>query len=397
MSLRPATPTVPPGWRILADDLTGALDSAAAFAGRQEVPVFLQPVHAASAASGEIQTLATGTRDMPQAALHARLQACLPWFATAGNPPCFAFKKVDSLLRGNTFTEVAWLVQNGGFNGVVFAPAFPAQGRFTRQGRHWVGPPQQPEAPSARPPLALLDAFAAAGLQAQLVNDMGTLDLSQATGVLIPDVLNEADLARCAELSRAAAGRRWLWCGSAGLAWALARHWQLAPIGTEAAYRPSPLQAPPLVVTASRHAILRRQLVEIAPVCEHAQLPLPPDLSDPLRQGIRPLLLDLASDQPLSAAVAQAQLTQHAQHIVNTLPHPATLVVVGGDTLLALCQAAGTQRLSAGASPRAGWGRARLQGGAWDGVTCYSRSGAFGAPDDLSALLETLLDKEHAS
>jgi hypothetical protein len=76
--------------------------------------------------------------------------------------------------------------------------------------------------------------------------------------------------------------------------------------------------------------------------------------------------------------------------IVTTRPRPTNLVVVGGDTLLALCRAADVRSLQASASPRAGWGRAHLVGGLWDGLTCYSRSGAFGPPDDLRALLAAL-------
>ena len=89
------------------------------------------------------------------------------------------------------------------------------------------------------------------------------------------------------------------------------------------------------------------------------------------------------------AAEAHAWLTQRMHAVVTKRARPAMLVVVGGDTLLALCRAAGVHALQAGTSPRAGWGRARLVGGPWDGLICYSRSGAFGPPDDLRALLDT--------
>ena len=70
--------------RLLADDLTGALDSAAAFAGA--IPVHLDPPPAAAvtatatsavseAPCGPVEALATATRDIPQAELPAAL-AC---------------------------------------------------------------------------------------------------------------------------------------------------------------------------------------------------------------------------------------------------------------------------------------------------------------------------------
>jgi uncharacterized protein YgbK (DUF1537 family) len=105
--------------------------------------------------------------------------------------------------------------------------------------------------------------------------------------------------------------------------------------------------------------------------------------------------VDLAEAQPLEPAEAQARLTQRMHTLVSTQPRPDALVVVGGDTLLALCRAAGVRSLQAGASPRAGWGRARLVGGLWDGLLCYSRSGAFGPPDDLRALLAALCPPPH--
>ncbi|MDB5850698.1 MAG: hypothetical protein JWP29_4450 [Rhodoferax sp.] len=345
------------GWRILADDLTGALDTAAAFSGSGDLPVSLLPrlVHG----DAPVQALATGTRDVAPQAMADALQACLPWFTAPGH---FAFKKVDSLLRGNSFAEVAWLLRHGGFDGAVFAPGFPAQGRVTSRGQHWVT-----GAESAA--LAVPDAFSALGIEARLGSDVDGLP---AGGVLVPDVTCDADLAALAQLAptEAATSRRWLWCGSAGLAWALARQARRAPL---AAGHTSPGLTH--VVTASRHPVLRGQLGALQ------------------EAGVR--CADLASQEALAADVAASLLRQRTRRLVADLPRPDNLVVVGGDTLLALCHAAGVQSLRARAGPRGGWGAALLQGGVWHGVTCYSRSGAFGAPDDLSALLATLTQKEH--
>lgn len=132
-----------------------------------------------------------------------------------------------------------------------------------------------------------------------------------------------------------------------------------------------------MVLTASCHPVLREQWRQLPPAEAHTEL------------------LDLAEAQPLSPAEAHARLMQRMHTVVTTRPCPATLVVVGGDTLLALCRAAGVRSLQAGASPRAGWGHARLVGGPWDGLSCYSRSGAFGPPDDLRALLASLIPSCH--
>ncbi|MFZ4286112.1 four-carbon acid sugar kinase family protein [Variovorax sp. HJSM1_2] len=347
-------------WRILADDLTGALDSAAMFAGVAPVPVYLAPPdQALEAAASPVQALATGTRDVQHDAMVSALQSSLPWFTTPGHA---AFKKVDSLLRGNSFAEVAWLLRHAGFEGVVFAPAYPAQGRFTRGGRHWVGTSQAPSPEASSP--SLLEVFALHGVVARLGHDLAAGGQGQ---VLIPDVNSDADLAALAAQAGQAHAQSWLWCGSAGLAQALSA--QTRP-GAAPAIQPGLTH----VVTASRHPVLRAQLQGLAAAGMHCA--------------------DLASAEPLSASAAADLLRQRTRQLVATLPRPDNLVVVGGDTLLALCRAAGVQSLLAGAGPRSGWGCARLQGGAWHGVTCYSRSGAFGAPDDLSALLALLAEKE---
>lgn len=355
-------------WHILADDLTGALDCAAAWASAGDIQVFLdQP----GKSEQRVQVLATGTRDVPPASLPALLEHSLDWLDATGS----AFKKIDSLLRGNTFAEIAWLMRGGRFAGVVFVPAFPAQGRFTARGRHWVAPPHQPHGTRAHEyPCTLVQAFLNVGLIGH-VPDRVQDSLQDAGRVLIPDILSDHDLDQLATLMVSPQAQRWLWCGSAGLAWALARQdAAAAPSGASGArtVQPVPAQGLALVLTASRHPVLREQLRRLPPIDERTEL------------------LDLAEAQPLSATEAQARLTQRMHSVIATWPRPATLVVVGGDTLLALCRAAGVRSLQAGPSPRAGWGSARLVGGPWDGLTCYSRSGAFGPPDDLGALLAAL-------
>lgn len=351
-------------WHVLADDLTGALDSAAAWAGTGEVPVFLD---APGTSAQPVQVVVTGTRDVSPDCLPSLLGSSLDWLLASGS----ALKKVDSLLRGNTFAEIAWLMHSGRFAGAVFAPAFPAQGRFTAQGQHWVAPPHQPDGPRAHQhPGTLVQAFAEVGLKARIPTQVP--DVLRGGGqVVIPDLLSDADLDQLASLAQSPQARSWLWCGSAGLAWALARQdGAFSPATGSPA--PKPVRGLTLVLTASRHPVLRAQW---------RQLP-PPDAQT--------AFVDLAEAQPLEPVEAQVRLMQRMLTLVSTRPRPDALVVVGGDTLLALCRASGVTSLQAGASPRAGWGRARLVGGLWDGLTCYSRSGAFGPPDDLRALLAAL-------
>ena len=113
--------------RLLADDLTGALDSAARF-----VPL-VGPVPVVWSGEPPPGTMAmdSGTRDLdPREAAEAmrRLAGTL-----VGD---IAFKKIDSLLRGHVVMELAACLP--GFDHCVFAPAFPFQGRITRGGHQLV-------------------------------------------------------------------------------------------------------------------------------------------------------------------------------------------------------------------------------------------------------------------
>ena len=107
--------------RILADDLSGALETAAPLAGvGGPIQVgWTAPVWPAGAGSMAFDT-DSRERDATEvlaAGLHAMVRADL------------AFKSIDSRLRGDTVREVAACVACGLFKSVVIAPAFPARGK----------------------------------------------------------------------------------------------------------------------------------------------------------------------------------------------------------------------------------------------------------------------------
>ncbi len=406
--------------RLLADDLTGALDSAAAFAGA--IPVHLDPPPAAAAAAavtatatsavseapcGPVEALATATRDIPQAELPAALACAIAWLQGAD----IAFKKVDSLLRGNTFAEAVHIARAGGFDEVVFAPAFPAQGRLLLDGRLCLRPPGQTggnatadDGPDCRA------AFAALGLPGHGIS------------LTLPELRSDADLREIARGALLPTPRRRLWCGSAGLAQAMAhamaqsmaQAMTLEPDGaatdahTPDAHTPgsTPLDVPAeceltlsagptLLLTASHHPVLRQQWQRLRQARPQALAggrspePTPAELLAALAERRQPppddplIVLDLSPAEVLAPEAAAALLARQLALVVELLPRPGRLAVVGGDTLLALCRASGATGLRALASARSGWGRARWIGGRWDGVPCQSRSGAFGGANDL--------------
>lgn len=122
--------------RLIADDLTGALDAAAEFIG------MAGPIRAywAGAIPPELPAAAaldSGTREQGEDDAVAIIGRLAPALASAG----LAFKKLDSLLRGNTMAEIAACVRLGSWQYSVVAPAFPYQGRITRGGRQFARGP----------------------------------------------------------------------------------------------------------------------------------------------------------------------------------------------------------------------------------------------------------------
>jgi len=367
--------------RILADDLTGALDSAAAFDG--EILVFIDCPPKDVDTGLSVSVVATPTRDVPLEELSTHLQPVLAWLKSGD----IAFKKVDSLLRGNTFAEVAWLINAGGFASTVFAPAFPAQGRVTVSGQQWVIEPGNPSGLRTPTALPFGKAFG---------------DLGDPADIWAPDVVADRDLDDVVAKAWLKHGPR-LWCGSAGLAYALARRLELAQ---RSGNTPSALtvenNGPTVLVSASHHPVLRKQWKVLASALK--PLALVEQASDQqidaalesVRNGAGSAWFDLSPTEQISPELASQLLEKQTARLVAGLLKPAQLIVVGGDTLLGLCRAARVEALLTQPSIRNGWGCARLRGGVWDGVPCYSRSGAFGGADDLFEMIRLLNGGENS-
>src|SRR5262245_61513390 len=126
-----------PNWLIVADDLTGAAECAVAFVRRgraaavtwgemADAPDRALPVLAYDAGSRALSAEAAASR-------HADVLARLH------NPEHHLFKKIDSALRGQPAAEIAATLKHLAARSAaafgVFAPAFPATGRTTIDGR----------------------------------------------------------------------------------------------------------------------------------------------------------------------------------------------------------------------------------------------------------------------
>ncbi len=342
--------------RLIADDLTGTLDTAAGFTGLcGPIPV-AWPEILPEDGSGCL-AIDSGTREVASAEADRIVGALAPRLQNAD----IAFKKVDSLLRGPWAAELAAVMRLGTWARCIVAPAFPYQGRRTSDGR------QLARRDGGWAPVSgdIAEALRAAGLPAR----RAALADGPMPGVAVYDAAEDDDLARIAELGRDGPV---LWCGSGGLAAALARG--------VAAPGDARLVGPVLGLFGSDRPETAAQL----DACGPHRLVLAPEAADhtgPIgerltRDGV--VLASLALPEGTAREEAAARIAAAFAGVVAGIPRPGTLLVAGGETLKALCLALQVERLDVTGQIAPGLPRSTLRGGRWDGLAVISKSGAFG-------------------
>ena len=119
---------------IVADDLTGACDSASPFLRGGQVTVSLWP-HLSEPGERAAVAISTDGRDQDAAEARARARDATAHVMQLGARP---YKKVDSRMRGHVAEELAGVLEAWPGR-VLLCPALPAEGRLTIGGRQVVG------------------------------------------------------------------------------------------------------------------------------------------------------------------------------------------------------------------------------------------------------------------
>ena len=120
---------------LIADDLTGALDTGVQFAG-SEANVFVTTADGINGEeSADILVIDTESRHLPAEEAYRTVYETVdcvrhrfPWI----------YKKTDSLLRGNLGAELAVVLDSSGRNKLVFVPSYPRMRRIVKNGRLFV-------------------------------------------------------------------------------------------------------------------------------------------------------------------------------------------------------------------------------------------------------------------
>lgn len=333
---------------IVADDLTGALDAAAPFAARGlSTIVALGPDGLGLALTGgaDVVGVSTDSREIAPDAARQAVADCVAMLPAG----LAIFKKIDSRLKGNIAAELDAIL----FRRALVIPAIPAFGRWMRNGR--------------------LDGFGVA----QPISIAAKLGRHAASAV-IPDIDEQGDIERAL-----ASVVHDLPVGARGLAEALAA--RLASV----AVRPAEVRiaAPVLCVIGSTDPITTRQVERLRGAMDVTYIAAPDGEAPPTLPSLGSLAglggLTVLQATPGAGAGPVVVARRLGEAILRLRP-PAgtTLVLSGGATAQVVLRALGIDMLElAGEAlpglPIAGAG----------GFTIITKSGGFGEPDALLALL----------
>jgi len=254
---------------IVADDLTGAMDSSGYFASLGfSTVVVLDPNFSCDAT---VMVITTNSRAEDPKVARERVRQ-----AMHGMTGRVVYKKIDSTLRGNIGEELQVAVAAMASQKVVVAPAFPAVGRTTVDGVLLVNGVPVAETQFAHDPISPVKESSIPRLLEQSMHckvgrvsideiEAGPEALQQAISnkpenVVVCDVMEVSHLSGIA-WAAALAGGQWLLCGSGGLAREL--HLLIADVPrTEKEQTKRKPVGPALVVVGTRNQVAASQLLK---------------------------------------------------------------------------------------------------------------------------------------
>ncbi len=382
---------------IIADDLTGATDTAAAFANNGfAVAVALAP-RSLRSLDTHVVALSTYSRHDTSADARRKVRQACARLRKGGWP--VLYKKMDSTGQGNIVAEVEAARRAGGFTTALVCPANPAQGRTVRSGILHV---------RGGDTLDLQERFRVQGLLefSSITSPVSaakvTRAIEQRHRFILADATTERDLA-CLAGVVLRSKHRVLLAGSGALAGELAKllKRRASDHGIPRSQRPSSRareEAPnnTLIVTGSNNPVTERQLKKLTRQRPTSSLALnrftTRDAAAALTSGCNVILRVPVHRQPdrviLRQLCALAPLF-HA-HCVGSL------VLTGGDTALLVCRSLRPLAITLCGEIVSGLAWGKFTGGTADGLTVCTKPGGFGSDQSLVRAV-TFLSRQTAN
>ena len=397
---------------IIADDFTGANDSGVQLA-RYGIRTHVVFDPARIDRSPDSFVLDTESRNIPAEEAESKLNALLA--SIPFDRFDYVVKKVDSTLRGNIPYEVRAVDQAFSPDQLVFAPAFPSIGRFTRKGTHYLHKTPLMETEFAHDPSKPLETDSLPELMQEVypvcthINAAALYAGPEITDRLVSFFCTaDKDFQRMISAVQKTGRKKVLWIGSAGICNALLNH-------ISAEYPGVGLITSLSQTTAAQVKFAESNGVKVVKVPIHTLLQKRDDAyADTavayIRKGFDTLLISSATydrnDLALSAAQAQAygydqsRLSELTQEIMSELMEKVLartqvsgLFLSGGDTAIGFLnrtQAEGSDILGEVSN---GIPIMRINGGSLDGLKVITKAGGFGNEDAILYALRKLKEK----
>jgi uncharacterized protein YgbK (DUF1537 family) len=385
---------------IVADDLTGAADSAAPFAQAGLATAIALGTEIPDGMA--VVSRSTESRDIPAADATSAVHA-----AVAGLDARRLYKKLDSAMRGHPREELLAAMAARGSRFAVVAPAIPSQGRTTISSQVLVDgvPLHQSSFAGHGAESDLRAVFAGPDVTIELLDLSSVRDASLAerfasrsdTRLLICDAATDEDVARIAAAGLSAGVD--LFAGAAGLSRALARSMGRSTFDSTA--RSPAGNGPILVIAASQHGATADQIDAAAATGIAVLRPDPAELdadvadlcgiamqaATELEAGRHVIVTTAGLPRCRLGAVVVAERIAQIAATPRVRIAAGGMMVTGGDAAAAVCAALGATaiRLQGEVRPAIPWGS--LYGGLLPGLPIVTKAGSFG---DRTAILASI-------
>ena len=393
---------------IVADDLTGAMDSSGYFAAKGlSTEVVLDPCYVSDS---DVVVVTTSSRAERQNVARERVSRAVR--RLGGRT---VYKKIDSTLRGNIGAELMAAMQEAHCEKAIVAPAFPAVGRTTSNGvllvdgtpvaeTQFADDPVSPVSESHIPTLLETSTGHRAGLLhiGLLEADADALyrRISRVPeDVVVCDATEQRHL-RWIVHAASLAGGRWLLCGSGGMAREL--HLLLGETtGRERPLRSGPSALPSLAVVGTQNRVttgqLRKAVAELGLAVVELQAERLGDSGSATGEagrlaGETARLIDTGHSVALTSA-----FSRHVPGLEGVIPLALAgavadvtsshelggLFLSGGDIALAVCDRLSVSAIRVHGEVEPGIPAGEITGGKAGGMRVVTKAGGFGTPDAL--------------
>lgn len=406
---------------IVADDLTGAMDSSGYFASQSfSTVVILDPGFTSDA---DVVVITTNSRAEDPNIARERVKQAVR--SLAGR---VVYKKIDSTLRGNIGAELEAAMAEMTCEKAVVAPAFPAVGRTTVAGVLLVNGVPVAETQFANDPiLPVRESHIPSLLEQSTRHQVGRLSVEDIDAgpeslyrkisempqeIVVCDVTEQSHLTGIAQAAALAQGR-WLFCGSGGLAREL--HLLLAKASKASrAKAPSLPSGPALVVVGTRNQVAANQLLKARDELGLPILNLEVEhlkQEDVLPRKVGSILAEadhlLEQGKGLALSSTFSRYTPALKHTIPALMAEivagilagrkfAGLFLSGGDIAVEVCRRLQVSAIRVHGEVEPGVPAGELIGGQNQGMRVVTKAGGFGTEEAMVRSI-SYLERGHLS